>query len=486
MDFSSFLTRHGLLLAALACLAALYGATMDNDNMFIWDEAEYASIGKSILMGDGFAISGEPNALRPPILPLSASAAMLVFQGDDDAYLQLAVIGFALLALVLLYAGVSRALDRTAALAASLILGMQPLFWRYTSQFMSEIPFLGLFAGALLFLYLGAYRNSRFFYLSWLCLGLAMLTRYTAVLYAPIAVLFVVAAFLADREAVKPRLFSKAFLISPLVGGAVVLPWLIRQQLAFGDALVGFKIASGQLAAYLPNVSMPPTYYLQGLPEMLSWPGLVLLVLGIVWAVATRNRFALYCLFVAGFLILWFSIYRYKELRLVSSFLPFAAILAAFGLTRLFHWPPVRDRFRNATGPICIVLGVFAANSFLETTDVSERRIAVGYPTFINAMDYLNENARPDAAIMGASTPQIFWYTGRKVIGFPARNELVARLLETEWVVITTYERSQNAYVASLFTKLQPRDLQTGDVAIFGTRQFATIVVRSRILVDRL
>lgn len=482
----SAISRHGLVLALLALFSVLYVSTLNNDNMFIWDEAEYASIGKSILTGEGFSIGGEPNALRPPVLPFSASLSMLIFQGDDDAFLRAVIVIYALLALVFVYVGVAQALDRNNALVSIVVLGLQPLFWRQISLFMSEIPFLAFFTGALLFLYLGAYRNSRFYYLSWACLGLAMLTRYTALLYAPMATLFVVGALLADRKFVWPRIWNRDFFVSPLVGLLIVLPWLVRQQLTFGDPLIGFKIASGQLQAYLPNTSKPLDFYLQYLPEMLSWPGVALFLIGIVWTLVTRNRFALYCLMNVLFIFLWFSFYRYKSMRLVFAFLPFAAILTAYGLTRLFSWASVLNRLKYPMVPVCVVLAGLAVHSYVVTTLHLRQISALGYPSFKHAMEFLERNTDTTSVIMGASGPQMFWYTGRKTISFPERDKLESRLPETDWVVVTNFERSQKDYARHLLRLTDRRDIQHGNVAAFSGPKFLTVLIRSRLLIDRL
>ena len=57
----------------------LYSFTINSYGMFLWDESEYASIGRSVLRGQGFAVSGVPNELRPPFLPLAGAATMWLF-----------------------------------------------------------------------------------------------------------------------------------------------------------------------------------------------------------------------------------------------------------------------------------------------------------------------------------------------------------------------------------------------------------------------
>jgi hypothetical protein len=66
------MTRVRTLLPAAALLivfVAAYAYTNAAPRMLMWDEAEYASLGRSIARGEGYAISGQPHSLRPPMLP---------------------------------------------------------------------------------------------------------------------------------------------------------------------------------------------------------------------------------------------------------------------------------------------------------------------------------------------------------------------------------------------------------------------------------
>src|SRR5258707_8106016 len=92
------------IVALLAFFGILYSLTLNSYGMFLWDESEYASIGRSVLRGQGYAISGQLNALRPPILPLAGAAGMWLFgEQFDDVVLRVVSCGFALLALLCAY-----------------------------------------------------------------------------------------------------------------------------------------------------------------------------------------------------------------------------------------------------------------------------------------------------------------------------------------------------------------------------------------------
>src|SRR5437870_1076657 len=94
---------HGPICLLLLFFGVVYAITLDSHGMFIWDEAEYASLARSVLRGEGFAISGTPNPLRPPVLPLAAAVSMLLCNSSRDIVLKLPNMFLSLLALFLVY-----------------------------------------------------------------------------------------------------------------------------------------------------------------------------------------------------------------------------------------------------------------------------------------------------------------------------------------------------------------------------------------------
>src|SRR5262249_56230582 len=132
---------------------------------------------------DGFAISGKPNRLRPPVLPLSGAASMRLAGSTADEVVKRPMLAFSLLALLVVYAGAATVYGWETGLAAASLLGASPAFWIATPLFLTEIPFVACLCGAIVAFHLGLYRDSRFFVLAWACWALAFLTRYTSTLF---------------------------------------------------------------------------------------------------------------------------------------------------------------------------------------------------------------------------------------------------------------------------------------------------------------
>lgn len=469
--------RHWSIIALLALFGIIYGASLNSYGMFLWDESEYASIARSVLQGHGFAIVDTPNALRPPILPLAGAVSMLL-TGDqfDDASLRKVAYVFALLALLCVYGFATAAVDRTAGLVAAALLGISPFFWIFVPHFLCEIPFLAFFAAAVWLFYLGAYRDKRFFVWSWICWALSLLTRYTAALFLPVIVSFIPMALWLGGPDTRRRFMSRTFLFSPLAGFLVLAPWLIREYATFGNPLVGVIQSSHQLQDYLPGVSMPWHSYLDWLPVMLSPAITFLSVACVIWALWKRDSFVLYNALAAVVILVWFSCYRYKEQRMVSSALPFMAVIAAIALWKATA--NLRPLLRGAALGVALT-ALFVLNLRV-TRPVLEHMLTLGYPSFLDAMAYLRLQASPGAVALGANVPQIHWYSGLRAVNFPAEDELPQALRHSEWVVITNFEPVQKPYVL----RLPDRVTQwTPESAVrFEDREFVTVVIRSDLL----
>lgn len=488
---SPFLEKHGPVILLLLLFGGLYSASLDSHGMFMWDEAEYASISRSVLNGEGFSICGQPNPLRPPVLPLAGAAAALLTGNQSDHILKIAILFFALAALFVLYLGTSEASDRMTGLAAAAFLGMMPAFWQHTSYFLSEIPFLLFFTGAVLFFYLGLYRKVAYLYASWVFFALALLTRYTALLFGPLVIIFIILAWLSPNRAARDRILNRHFFISPFVGMVFLLPWLLRQHFTFGNALTGFQIASGQLSVYLPGITMPWWFYPARLPEMLSCPILLLAIPGLLCIYREKSGLGLHAVVTSVFFLIWFSAFRYKEPRLITGMLPFLSVPAALGLREVQHrltflFKQLKKRralcaiFAGAILPFTLVLNYRAAIPTIKTS------VALGYPVFTQAMEHLQAVSTRSDLVMGPNAPQICWYANRNVIDFPEREKLQDDLKKVSWVVITNFERGQKPYAIDLLKKLTQNDLDDHNVFVFRDSRFLTVLIKSEILRHRI
>ena len=460
-------------------LTGVYATGLHAYGMFMWDEAEYASLARSLLHGNGFSVGGEVNYYRLPMLPAMTAIWMALTGREADWILKIVSLVSALGVLGLVYLVVHKLYDLATAVSAALLLAFFPQFWFSVPKLLTEIPFMVWFTGAVFFLYFALYVSPRWLYLSAVLTVLALMTRYTGVLFAPIAILFLFIRFARKPEEAWVFLCSREFLLSTFLAIILMLPWLIRQQLAFGDPLIGFRYASSQLSWYEPGVSMPWSYYLSALPQMLTVPGVALVLAGLALAICRTDRFALHCALVVGVILLWHSFYRYKEPRLIMAVLPFLAVLGALAVSRIVS--PQNRMLRYAV-ILSLLLLVAVPSQFMERRGLRQQH-TLGYPSFLDAMQYLKRVSRPTSVILGASWPQIAWYADRRVIDYPARKEGLDKLpANVEWAVIVNFERGQKPYVTQLRNELNNADFIRGDAVEFHDAVFSTLLVRMRLL----
>jgi 4-amino-4-deoxy-L-arabinose transferase-like glycosyltransferase len=478
--------RQSAILLLLVFFAVVYATTLNSYGMFTWDEAEYASLARSVVRGEGFTISGEPNPLRPPMFPLAAAVSLLLCGGGQntvDTIVKLPSLAFSLLTLFVVYWCATTVYEQMTGLVAATFLGVSPLFWLSTPFFLTDIPFIAFFTAAVVFFYFGLYHHQRYFSWSWGCWGIAFLTRYTAVLFAPIVGLFLILAFYTRTPEVRQRIWSGHFFLGPCVGVLMLVPWLLRQQFTFGNALVGMQQAAIQLQVYRPDVSMPWYFYLMRLPGMLS-PGVaVLALIGAIWTVWKREWFGAHCLGACAVILGWMSCYRYKEARFAMAILPFMAIMAAVGLTKPFF--PMQGSLRSWAVLVPLLVSLFVIN-FRANRPIFRSQVTLGYPSFLDAMRFLREHSSPDAEVIGANHPQISWYADRRARDFPDEPQLKEMLENSDWIVLSNFERGQKSYARDLDKKVTRADVQEGNAVVFRDRRFRTVLIRSSLLRKRL
>lgn len=134
------LRRHWAIGILLVVAGATYARTSGAYGMLMWDEAEHATLARSLVRGAGYTIDGAPHALRPPLLPIVEAASLWLAGRAADAAVHAATVALALFALLVVYAGAAAAYDRATGLVAVALLGTAPWFWATTANALSEIP----------------------------------------------------------------------------------------------------------------------------------------------------------------------------------------------------------------------------------------------------------------------------------------------------------------------------------------------------------
>lgn len=466
------------LLLVLAVFGVMCCWNINAREMLIWDEAEYASLGRSIARGDGYQISGESHSIRPPFWPASIAAVMAATGSHSVEAAKATTILYALLAIAVVYWVVWLECGVGPAFVAACSLALSPEFAVGSVLLLSEIPFMALHAAALAAFYVAFQRGGVWFYVGWTCFALSLSVRYTALLFGPILLLVLVYEWTRDRENVKRLVRTRAFWLAPLVAVAILAPWSVRQWLVFGDALVGVNYASTQIPTY-SSVAMPWYFYLAGmLPAMTPPIALAAMISLIHGALFARRRLAVYSLFGVFVIVGWHMTYDYKEFRLVSASLPLLAIALGAAVRSWVDWRPRGSALRWSAPAAVLILGL--ALSVLIAGGRLRNGLAVGEPSFLDAMAFLRATAAEDAVLVAENQAQVHWYTERHTLRTPKQEEDFRQLLdEADWVIITSFERGRPDYLFPLTERAQMADTIRGDVKSFRDARFHTMLFRA-------
>ena len=219
------------------------------------DEVEYITVARDLLEGRGWSFYEQYHWLRAPLYPLFLAASWRLAGDDGWPYatraLHLAALPNILLSVVsvyLTYALTMRLVKhQRSALLAALIAAVLWTNATFASLYMSETLFTVLFQVGMLMLLHAADQqpaSQRWLLLiaAGAALGLAALTRSLALLFLPIAALWLALQVSrrnpsgdVRRRSTAPLLTATLFLLS---AGMVIAPWTIRNYQAYGGFIL--------------------------------------------------------------------------------------------------------------------------------------------------------------------------------------------------------------------------------------------------------
>ena len=234
----------GIILLAVLLRAAV----MARESATFDDPDNYLPMARSLTSGQGFAFKGRPTAYRPPLYPLLLVPAASLGEG---AVWAIAALHLGLGAgTVWLTAEAARrfGLPRSRALAAAFVTACDPVLAWQARSVMTETPAAFLVAASLAGLARGGRMGA---ILGGLGFGLAGLCRPSLLACAALAI---VAGLIAPPGRMGERLARSGLLT--LTIGLVLLPWMIRNLVVFGDPI--WMTTHGGYTLALAN---NPVYY---------------------------------------------------------------------------------------------------------------------------------------------------------------------------------------------------------------------------------
>lgn len=196
------------------------------------DAARYLLAARSLADGEGYRVMGEPFRLRPPGFSLLL-APLVAWRGFDFLALNVFVNAFAIAAVLFFYLLMAPRVGPPVALAAALVVWLNPQLRALSNQVMSDMPALAL---ALLALLAMRWANER----PHLARDLAVAVAIVLATYVRTANVVLLLAFLAGRifrrRSARAEEPASRFVLRLLVPSAVVLvlylPWMVQPPFA--------------------------------------------------------------------------------------------------------------------------------------------------------------------------------------------------------------------------------------------------------------
>ncbi len=329
-------TNQKLFISALLIvLAATLFWTGLNGSLRDWDESVYAQVAKESLdHSDWYNLywNQRPFIDKPPLMFwLTRQVYMMAGVGEWQARFVSATCGLLTVILVFLFGW--RFISFHGGLLAALILLGTPHFVRMAKMGQLDVPIGFFITVSMMAFYLGK-KNPRWFLLSGVASGLAILTKWSVGFFAPIAQIILL-VFPGYREIAKRWLWWLSFLVL----GVVCAPWVIQQYMQYGDLFadhfLGSKIVQSVNAEIAGHGGGVFYYVTKMMHESRPWCFLfpLAVLFGILQA-WKRNQLVAFLLVWFGVIFLIFSCAKTKLHWYIQPVYPPLALLTAMGVVR--------------------------------------------------------------------------------------------------------------------------------------------------------
>ena len=459
------------------------------------DSSSYVSLAESVLrLGDGYSDSMAPGApvphtVYPPGYPVLMVPLLAIF-GRNFVVLKLLSVAFTV-ASVLVFCVLSK--ERVSPLlwlAMCLAFAVSPIVVDYSHWILSEAPFLFFTLLALLFLQKESAEEGigKYFWLSLFAIVATYYVRSIGIAFIGAGTLF----YLIKRR-------WRKFLYYNVVGAALSLPWLIRNQLLEGSATgyieafllrnmyepeAGYNDVWGVIGRFFTNVSI---YSAREMPRVLAgsnslWSttvpmkGLALvlcgfMVIGFLYVVRKRlgvaeNYFAL------SFLAILLFEDVVSDVRYLMPLVPLMLFYISDGLTLAAK---KATSLRNHAAPAVAVMAVIATIGAFSQLERAPQNIEMirryragdrfaGYHpnwrSFFVASDWVSANT-PEDAVVTVRKPRLFHlWTGRKITEYPFSTDpdsVLDVILDSDFVVVDQISGTTGQYLVPAIEKAPER-----------------------------
>jgi hypothetical protein len=355
-------TRHDWILAGILALVALIvlGGAHVGEFDYNVDEAQHAVTG--LFMADAMRDLPFRNPVQyaynyyaqypavaivhwPPLFYVFEGLGFLAL-GPSAFTARLIVLFFALLLLYSWYRLVDSLQDSKVAAVATAVLGLVPTILLFEKTVMLEVPSLALGVAAIRYWirYLES-GHRRDLYITGAWTALALLCKQTSIYL----LVFFVLSLIATRD--WKRIWTRDILIVAVLGAILVGPFYGFMLVAQGHAVAN-DLGSHQLRGFERLA-----FYMRTLPMTLTWPLLLLSLLGLALSYRWDSKFntlVMVCWWLAGYLT--FTFFAQRESRFAIYWFPPLVYFASGLLMKGFRQPSLQLAGRIAA--IVLIAGL--------------------------------------------------------------------------------------------------------------------------------
>lgn len=218
-----------ILLVAIVSVIVYYRVKVQLEIGPMWDTYDFLS-NALLFAGKG---SGYSDLNRPPLLPFLTSIFFRFSEVTEVTIFALDGV-FAVFGVIGFYLFLKLRFSESISFLGALLFATFPITLIFSGAGLTDIPSVSLSIWALYFTVLAVKKNSKFFYVSFLFVVLAFLTRYVAAL-----IIFPVLFYMLTNKKCFANL--KDIILGILISFLPVLPVLLFFNYVYGNALYSFK-----------------------------------------------------------------------------------------------------------------------------------------------------------------------------------------------------------------------------------------------------
>jgi len=368
MDVKNFFEKNKGLCILIFIFALIKLIILPKLNFLYWDEAVYLSIGKYIYSAGS---SGFFEIIRPLGLPLVLGWFWLL-KLDYILFSKIFMIIISLGYILTAYFLSAKLFNKKIGILTVTLLIVTPVFFGFSSLILTGVP-AAMFI--LLAIYFFMQKNNLF--LSGLFTALAFLFRFPAGLVLVVVCAGLILQYIQEK---KKQILQLAKRNAIYVGSFVLftLPYIIFNYIKYHN--VTSELNHALFRPWIMGIwhqGNPAGWVGSGLSSVLYYPiqlflqniFFIFVIVAIVFWIKNKNyrnyRFNTILIALVLFLV-YFSYISNKQIRFSILFLPFLAMLSAYGVLELYKL--AKKRFRKDTVKTIIIILCFA--QFLAVTNI--------------------------------------------------------------------------------------------------------------------